>query len=99
VLVVNRGVLLVGMLMSAMAILGGAVFPIAVLPGWLEWAGRAVPFRFAFNGMRAALFQGRAWEHDALTLLAFGVALAPLALGLFALAFRHAKRAGTVSEY
>ena len=99
VLVVKRGVLLVGMLVSAMAILGGAVFPIAVLPGWLEWAGRAVPFRFAFDGVRTALFQGHGWEHDALALLAFGVALAPLAFGLFALAFRHAKKAGTLSEY
>jgi ABC-2 type transport system permease protein len=99
VLVVKRGVLLVGMLMSAMAILGGAVFPIAVLPGWLEWAGRAVPFRFAYDGVRAALFQGRDWEMDALVLVAFGVASAPIALGLFALAFRQAKNAGTVSEY
>jgi ABC-2 type transport system permease protein len=99
VLVVKRGVLLVGMLMSAMAILGGAVFPISVLPGWLETAGRAVPFRFAYDGVRAALFQGRDWELDALALVAFGVALAPIALGLFALAFRHAKNAGTISEY
>ena len=99
VLVVKRGVLLVGMLMSAMAILGGAVFPIAVLPGWLEWAGRAVPFRFAYDGVRAALFQGRDWEVDALALVAFGVALAPIALGLFALAFRQTKNAGTMSEY
>lgn len=99
VLVVKRGVLLVGMLVSAMAILGGAVFPIAVLPGWLEWAGRAVPFRFAYDGVRAALFEGHGWEQDAVALLAFGVALTPIGLGLFALAFRHAKNAGTVSEY
>ena len=99
VLLVKRGVVLVGMLIAAMGLLGGAVFPISVLPGWLEWVGRAMPVRFAFDGVRAALFKGHGWESDALALMAFGAALAPVALALFALAFRHAKKAGTVSEY
>jgi len=58
-----------------------------------------MPIRFAFDGVRAALFTGQGWGHDVLALLAFGAALTPLAVGLFALALRRAKRAGTVSEY
>jgi ABC-2 type transport system permease protein len=99
VLLVKRGLVVVGILVSTMGLLGGAVFPISVLPDWLEWAGRAMPVRFAFDGVRAALFTGHGWEHDAVALLAFGAALAPIALAAFALAFRHAKKAGTVSEY
>ena len=90
---------MVGGLVYAMTILGGALFPISVLPDWLEWLGRAMPIRFAFDGVRAALFEGQAWAHDALALLAFGAALAPIALGAFALALRRAKKAGTISEY
>jgi ABC-2 type transport system permease protein len=99
VLVVKRGVVLAGALVYAMTILGGALFPISVLPDWLEWLGKAMPVRFAFDGVRDALFTGQGWGPDALALFAFGVALAPVALAAFALALRHAKKAGTVSEY
>jgi ABC-2 type transport system permease protein len=99
VLVVKRGVVVVGGLIYAMTILGGALFPISVLPDWIEWLGRIMPPRFAFEGARAALFVGEGWVRDALALVAFGVVLAPVALVLFARALRHAKKAGTISEY
>jgi ABC-2 type transport system permease protein len=99
VLVVKRGVVIVGGLVYAMAILGGAVFPISVLPDWLEPLGYAMPPRFAFDGVRAALFTGQGWANDALALIGFGAALAPVALAAFAFGLRRAKRAGTISEY
>ncbi len=99
VLLVKRGVVIVSGLAYVMAILGGSVFPIAVLPDWLEPVGRAMPMRFAFDGVRAALFRGEHWEHDVLVLLALGLVLAPVALTAFALALRRTKSAGTLSEY
>ena len=82
-----------------MTILGGAVFPIAVLPDWLEWIGRVMPVRFAFDGVRAALFSGNGWGGDALALAAFGIVVAPLSLLAFALALDRAKEKGSLSEY
>jgi ABC-2 type transport system permease protein len=99
VLVVKRGVVIAGGLAYLMAILGGALFPISVLPDWLEWLGRIMPIRFAYDGARAALFTGRAWGHDMLALVAFGAVLTPLALVMFAAALRRAKKKATISEY
>lgn len=99
VLLVKRGVVIVAGLLYAMSMVSGALFPISVLPDWLEWVGRAMPMRFAFDGVRAALFTGQDWGHDAVALFAFGAGLAPVALTAFALALRRAKKAGTVSEY
>jgi ABC-2 type transport system permease protein len=99
VLLYKRGGLLGGTLIYAMSILGGAVFPISVLPSWLEWLGRLMPVRFAFDGVRAALFTGEGWAGDALALVAFGAVMMPLALWAFAAASEHAKRTGSVSEY
>lgn len=99
VLVVKRGVAIAGGLIYMMGILGGGLFPISVLPDWLEPLGRIMPIRFAFDGVRAALFTGHGWSHDAVTLLAFGAALAPISVWAFAIALAHAKRAGTISEY
>jgi ABC-2 type transport system permease protein len=99
VLLYKRAVLLTGMLIYAMTLVGGAVFPVSVLPDWLEWLGRATPIRFAFDGVRAALFTGEGWAGDALALAVFGLAFAPLALLAFSSALRHAKTTGSLSEY
>ena len=99
VVLYKRGSLLGGTLIYAMTILGGAVFPIAVLPDWLEWIGRVMPVRFAFDGVRAALFSGNGWGGDALALAAFGIVVAPLSLLAFAFALDRAKEKGSLSEY
>lgn len=99
VLVYKRGALLGGMLIYGMTLLGGAVFPLSVLPGWLEWFGRVLPVRFAYDGARVALFKGDGWIGDALALVASGVVLTPLALLAFSAAIAHAKNTGSVSEY
>jgi ABC-2 type transport system permease protein len=99
VVLYKRGSLLGGTLVYAMTIIGGAVFPISVLPDWLEWIGRLMPVRFAFDGVRAALFSGGGWGDDALALAAFGVVLAPLSLLAFAFALDRAKKTGSLSEY
>jgi ABC-2 type transport system permease protein len=99
VLLYKRGTILGGTLIYGMTIVGGAVFPISVLPSWLEWVGRLVPVRFAFDGVRAALFTGEGWAGDALALVAFGAVLMPLALWAFAAAIARAKRTGSLSEY
>jgi ABC-2 type transport system permease protein len=99
VLLYKRGALLGGALIYAMTLLGGAVFPLAVLPTWLEWIGRAMPVRFAFDGVRAALFTGDGWAVDALALACWGIVLTPAALLAFSAALRHAKKNGSLSEY
>jgi ABC-2 type transport system permease protein len=99
VLMWKRGTAIVGTLVYLMSLLGGVVFPISVLPGSLHWLGRLMPVRFAYDGVRSAMFTGGGWESDLLALVGFGAALTPLALAAFAAAFAHARRAGTISEY
>lgn len=99
VLVLKRGTVIVGALISLMSMLGGAFFPVAVLPALLQWVGRSVPVRFAYDGVRAALFAGSGWETDLLALVGYGALMMPIALLAFARALNHARRAGTLSEY
>ena len=99
VLVLKRGDFLVGLSTFGMGLLGGAFFPRSVLPDWIEPVGDVVPVRFAFDGVRAALYRGHGWGDDALVLLAFGVVWIPLAIWFFARALEIAKRAGSVGQY
>jgi ABC-2 type transport system permease protein len=95
----KRGNNIIGFVSLALGFAGGAFFPLAVLPGWLEFLGKLVPTRFIFDGMRAALFRGEGWSEDAVVLLGYSLIGLPLALWAFSLALQHAKKAGSLAEY
>ena len=40
---------------GALYLLCGAVFPISVMPDWLQWAGHAIPITYWLEGLRRAL--------------------------------------------
>jgi ABC-2 type transport system permease protein len=98
-LVVKRGDSIVGMLVFAMGFVSGAFFPISVLPGWIEPIGRVMPTRFAFDGLRSAMFHGSGWAGDAGTLLLFGAFGIPLSLWLFRRALEIGRRRGSLGQY
>ena len=101
VLVVKRGEFLTASAVYAIALLSGSVFPISTLPGWLEAVGRAMPLRFALDGMRSALFNGKSdgWASDVLVLLAFGIIGIPISVWIFSSALRAARRSGSLTQY
>ncbi|MGI8873770.1 MAG: ABC transporter permease [Egibacteraceae bacterium] len=98
VIVVKRGDIIAGFASFAIGLLSGAFFPISVLPNWVEPFAKALPTRFAFDGLRAALFGGE-WVDDTLILLAVAAVLLPLSLLAFGAALAFAKRAGSIAEY
>lgn len=98
VMVVKRGQSLSALLIFGLSLLGGAFFPVSVLPDWLEPLASIVPTRFAFDGLRAALYGGTWWD-DALVLVAFSVVTVPAAIWLFDRALLHGRRAGSLAQY
>ena len=99
VMVIKRGDVVVALGVFALGLLGGSVFPVSVLPGWLEAIAEVVPTRFSFDGLRDALFEGTGWSGDVFVLCLFAVGLLPPALWAFAAALRAAKRGGSIAEY
>jgi ABC-2 type transport system permease protein len=99
VIVIKRGEALASMAVFGMTLLGGSVFPISSLPGWLQPFGRVLPLRFAYDGARAALFRGDGWLQDALVLVGFGAVMLPLAVWVFGFALRTAARQGSLGQY
>jgi ABC-2 type transport system permease protein len=99
VIVIKRGAVVAGLFTFLLGLLGGAFFPVSVLPGWLQTIGEVVPTKFAFDGLRAALYQGGNWEGDAVALAAIGVVTLPLAMWLFGVALAYGRRSGTLVQY
>jgi ABC-2 type transport system permease protein len=82
-------------------LVGGMMYPIAVLPQPLQAVARIVPVTYSLEGMRAALLEGAGWRDllpPILALLAFAVVLIPLSFALFSWALRRTKITGTLTH-
>jgi ABC-2 type transport system permease protein len=92
-----------GWLFGAMSwLLGGVLYPVAVLPEWLRAVSALLPITHAIEGMRAAVLRGAGWLDlwPSLGLLAlFGLVLLPLSLASFQYATRWTRIAGTLGQY
>jgi ABC-2 type transport system permease protein len=99
VLIWKRGQTVAQTLLFGMTLLGGAVFPVSELPGWLESISALVPLRYAYDGVRDAIFLGEGWGADVLILGGFAIVGLPLALWIFSRALRAARRAGSLGQY
>ena len=83
-------------------LLGGVVFPVALLPAWLRWASALLPVTYALDGMRRSLLAPAGFAAllpDVVALAVFDTVLLPLGLVAFRAAVRKAKRDGTLSHY
>jgi ABC-2 type transport system permease protein len=99
VLIIKRGDVLVGMVIFTMGLISGAFYPVGVLPDWIEPIGRVMPTRFAYDGLRSAMFVGSGWWTDVAALVAYSVVGIPVAIAVFSAALRHATRTGSLGQY
>jgi ABC-2 type transport system permease protein len=83
-------------------LLGGVVFPVALLPPWIRWVSSLLPVTYALDGMRKCLLASAGFAEvlpDIAALAVFNIVLLPASLLAFRLAVRKAKRDGTLSHF
>jgi ABC-2 type transport system permease protein len=83
-------------------LLGGVVFPIALLPPWIRWVSSFLPVTYALDGMRKSLLASAGFAEvlpDIAALAMFNIILLPASLLAFRLAVRKAKKDGTLSHF
>jgi ABC-2 type transport system permease protein len=94
----NAGVTLV---ITAVTLLAGVYFPVALLPDWIEWASQVQPFTPAVDLLRNLLV-GTPLQDSAgvevLKLLGFIAVTMPLSLLLLRGAVQRSRRQGTIIE-
>ena len=82
-------------------LVGGMMYPVAVLPASLQILARLIPVTYSLEGMRAALLAGAGWRElwpSIGALLVFAVILIPLSFVIFAWALRRTKVTGTLTH-
>jgi ABC-2 type transport system permease protein len=83
-------------------LLGGILYPVSVLPDWLQSLSALLPLTHAIAGMRGALLSAASWSElwpSVLVLLSAAVTVVPLGLASFHYATRWARMAGTLDQY
>ena len=101
VVVFKQGAPVKFVLSNLATIFAGVLFPVALLPGWMQHISWLLPMTHVLNGVRGA-FTGVPIDHlgyDAMWLATVSVALFPLALLVFRVAVARAKFDGSLSHY
>jgi ABC-2 type transport system permease protein len=102
VLVFKRGNPVNWFILGLSTVVGGMMYPVSVLPRWLQMIARLTPVTYSLEGMRAAIL-----EHATLrellpsiaALLLFAVILLPLSFAVFSWALRRTKITGTLTHF
>jgi ABC-2 type transport system permease protein len=83
-------------------ILGGAYFPIDVMPAWMQKLSLLVPVTYSLDALRLTMLKGGSLASAAKPIGILGVMaviLLPLGAALFAAAVRKGRREGTLMQY
>ncbi|MCC7236459.1 MAG: ABC transporter permease [Bryobacterales bacterium] len=102
VLVIKRGEALMTLIVTAVLVLSGVIFPPSVLPGWLQSLGALIPLTDALDGMRIALLQGASPAELAGPigrLTVFSIVFLLLGVIGFDQAVRIGRRNGSLTQY
>jgi len=83
------------------SVTAGMLFPVGILPDWLQFVARLNPVTYALDAMRASLLGGAdvaaLWRSLAILIL-FAAALLPLSMSVFAWSLRRTKITGTLTH-
>jgi ABC-2 type transport system permease protein len=84
------------------ALLGGAMFPIEIMPQWLQFISQIFPITYSLDALRLAMLKGYSISmlgSQLITLVLFVAILFPLSLQTFKWAVEKGKKDGTLMQY
>lgn len=84
------------------SILGGAYFPIDVMPSWMQKVSFLVPITYSLDALRMTILKGGTIATVAKpvgTLAVMAAVLLPASVAIFAAAVRRGRKEGTLTQY
>ncbi|MDW3217472.1 MAG: ABC transporter permease [Acidimicrobiales bacterium] len=102
IVLVKRGDPITGPGHQLTLLLSGALYPLSVLPGWLEVVTKLVPATYGVRATRSLVQTDAAYTEtldEMAVLIAFAAIALPISLAVFRRAVTVARRAGTLGTY
>ena len=88
--------------MTAITLVSGLYFPVALLPAWLQWFSKVQPFTPTVDLLRHLLvglpLDGTPWGHVGI-IAGFTAVMLPIGIALVAVAVSASRRTGTITEF
>lgn len=88
--------------MAASGLLGGVYYPTRIVPSWIEPISEVLPVTYGLRALRRVVLEQQAFGAvvgDVIVLACFAVGLLIASLLVFRVAFRYARRSGTLAQY
>ncbi len=101
-LLFKRGTPVRWVFLGVAGLVSGIIYPISVLPDWLQRVARFIPVTWSLEAMRGALLDGASFASlwpEIQALLLFAAVLLPLSAAVFAWALRRTKITGTLTHF
>lgn len=102
VIAFQQGAGAIAFALGILGLLSGTLFPVEVMPVWLETITLASPLRHALDGLRAAALDGGSIadiRDQLLVLLGFLAFFGPVGIASLEVAMRHARKTGGLSRF
>lgn len=90
------------LVMGASGLLGGVYYPTEVIPSWIEPVSHFLPVTYGLRALRRVFLEQQAFSAvtgDVVVLAIFAAGLLAVSLVVFRLAYRYARRTGTLAQY
>ncbi|HUK31016.1 MAG TPA: ABC transporter permease, partial [Candidatus Acidoferrum sp.] len=90
------------LLLGLSGVLGGLMYPVSILPHWLQILARLLPITYSLEGLRAAILGGAGFGelwHSIRALVLFAGVFLPLSFVVFSWALRRTKITGTLTHF
>ena len=101
-LVTKRGDPITWLFTTATTLLSGVLYPVSILPGWLQEVSAWLPTTIALHGLRLAILDHADLDQviPVITrLLAWMCVVLPLGIAVFRTGLHRASRTGTIADY
>lgn len=102
IMVIKRGDPVTMLFGSVASLVGGVLYPVEIMPGWLQFIANLLPITYALRAMRNALLAGAGWAElapDVVALLLFCLIFFPISLLAFRYAVDRARQDGSLTHY
>jgi ABC-2 type transport system permease protein len=102
IIILKKGDPLGWLMTSSNFVLGGAFFPVEVMPGWLEKISLFIPARYALDALRLTILRGYSLYQISGQIFILGIIalfIVPLSVKLFLMSVEKAKKDGSLVHY
>ena len=98
----KRASIVIGFAEVVFTVVGGVLYPVSALAGWLQVVAHLLPISYSLDALRRVLLPNPDWAQVGIDCIALGICvliLVPVALAIFEWSVKRARLRGSLAQY